>query len=112
MGRTACTEPQCLYKGAFSLYLVFMKQTQCVSCEVATKFLHVICTWCNVPCTHKHNGNSNGTYCSLSIPVGSLYVRKFFKEEAKTTAMEMVDDIRKEFINILMNVDWMDEKTK
>jgi predicted metalloendopeptidase len=48
----------------------------------------------------------------LSIPVGSLYVRKFFKEEAKTTAMEMVDDIRKEFINILMNVDWMDEKTK
>jgi hypothetical protein len=25
--------------------------------------------------------------------------------------MEMVDDIRKEFINILMNVDWMDEKT-
>jgi predicted metalloendopeptidase len=39
-------------------------------------------------------------------------VRKFFKEEAKTTAMEMVDDIRKQFVNILMNVDWMDEKTK
>jgi predicted metalloendopeptidase len=44
--------------------------------------------------------------------VGSLYVRKFFKEEAKTKAMEMVEDIRKEFIYILMNVDWMDEKTK
>lgn len=48
----------------------------------------------------------------LSISVGSLYVRKFFKEEAKTKAMEMVEDIRKEFIHILMNVDWMDEKTK
>jgi predicted metalloendopeptidase len=68
--------------------------------------------WCNAACTDKYNSNSNGAYYSLSIPVGSLYVRKFFKEDAKTTAMEMVDDIRKEFINILMNVDWMDEKTK
>ncbi|XP_069690199.1 neprilysin-2-like [Periplaneta americana] len=48
----------------------------------------------------------------LSISVGSLYVRKFFKEEAKVKAMEMVEDIRNEFIDILMNVDWMDQKTK
>lgn len=59
-----------------------------------------------------HGDNCDDIYCSLSISVGSLYVRKFFKEEAKTKAMEMVEDIRKEFIHILMNVDWMDEKTK
>lgn len=77
-----------------------------------------------VTCTHRHpslhpvqfclwhGNNCNDIYCSLSISVGSLYVRKFFKEEAKTKAMEMVEDIRREFIHILMNVDWMDEKTK
>ncbi|KAJ9599169.1 hypothetical protein L9F63_010346 [Diploptera punctata] len=48
----------------------------------------------------------------LSIAVGSLYVRKFFKEEAKKNAMEMVEDIRKEFVNILNNVEWMDDMTR
>ncbi|PSN53889.1 Membrane metallo-endopeptidase-like 1 [Blattella germanica] len=48
----------------------------------------------------------------LSIAVGSLYVRKFFKEEAKSNAMEMVGNIREEFMHILKQVDWMDEKTR
>jgi len=34
MGRTACTEPQCLYKGAFYLYLY-----------VSLKITHVTTTW-------------------------------------------------------------------
>ncbi|XP_063235187.1 neprilysin-2 isoform X2 [Bacillus rossius redtenbacheri] len=48
----------------------------------------------------------------ISLPVGSLYVRKYFKEEAKTAALEMVQDIRNEFVKILKAVDWMDEDTR
>ncbi|XP_011866367.1 PREDICTED: membrane metallo-endopeptidase-like 1 isoform X1 [Vollenhovia emeryi] len=49
---------------------------------------------------------------SMGISVGSMYVRKYFKEDAKNAALEMVDDIRQEFIKILKKVDWMDEKTR
>ncbi|XP_066258701.1 neprilysin-2 isoform X4 [Euwallacea similis] len=49
---------------------------------------------------------------SLSIAAGALYVRKFFNEEARQNAKEMVADIREEFEEILKKVDWMDEKTK
>lgn len=49
---------------------------------------------------------------SLSIAAGALYVRKYFNEEAKKNAMEMVADIRAEFEEILKEVDWMDEKTR
>lgn len=41
---------------------------------------------------------------SLAISVGSMYVRKYFKEDAKKNALEMVDDIRQEFRKILMKV--------
>jgi len=41
---------------------------------------------------------------SLAISVGSIYVRKYFKEDAKKTALEMVNDIRKEFTKILKKV--------
>ena len=49
---------------------------------------------------------------SFSSPIGSMYVQKHFKEEAKKSMDEMVRDIRKEFDNILNEVDWMDDKTK
>lgn len=49
---------------------------------------------------------------SLSISVGALYVRKHFKEDAKRTALEMVNGIRKEFEKILKEVPWMDEETR
>lgn len=48
----------------------------------------------------------------LSLSVGALYVRKYFNEDAKKNAEEMVNDIRKQFNRILNNVDWMDEITK
>ncbi|XP_049843202.1 neprilysin-2-like isoform X5 [Schistocerca gregaria] len=48
----------------------------------------------------------------LSLSVGSIYVRKYFNEEAKKAALEMVDDIRQEFLHILQEVDWMDEGTR
>lgn len=41
---------------------------------------------------------------SLAISVGALYVRKYFKEDAKKNAVEMVADIRAEFTEILKRV--------
>ena len=49
---------------------------------------------------------------SFSSPIGSMYVQKHFKEEAKSSMDEMVRDIRNEFENIINEVDWMDDKTK
>lgn len=49
---------------------------------------------------------------SLSISTGALYVRKYFKEEAKKNAVEMVADIRAEFGKILQKVEWMDDDTR
>lgn len=49
---------------------------------------------------------------SLSIASGALYVRKYFNEEARQNAKEMVADIRAEFQDILKSVDWMDEQTR
>ncbi|KAK9888869.1 hypothetical protein WA026_001089 [Henosepilachna vigintioctopunctata] len=49
---------------------------------------------------------------SLSTAAGALYVRKYFNENARQNALEMVRDIRAEFESILRNVDWMDDETK
>ncbi|XP_078040555.1 M13 family metallopeptidase neprilysin 2 isoform X2 [Augochlora pura] len=49
---------------------------------------------------------------NLAISVGAMYVRKYFKEDAKKNALEMVADIRAEFKEILKRVDWMDEETR
>lgn len=49
---------------------------------------------------------------SLANAVGALYVRRHFKEEARETAVEMVKDIRKSFLEILEEIDWMDRTTK
>ncbi|XP_044018489.1 neprilysin-2-like isoform X2 [Aphidius gifuensis] len=48
----------------------------------------------------------------LSLSVGAMYVRKYFKEEAKKNAEEMVNDIRIQFNKILEKVDWMDDETR
>ncbi|GLV37814.1 Neprilysin 2 [Carabus blaptoides fortunei] len=49
---------------------------------------------------------------SLAISTGALYVRKYFDEESKKKALEMVQDIRAEFKEILEHLDWMDDETK
>ena len=41
-----------------------------------------------------------------------MYVQKYFKEDSKKTALEMVTDIRHEFDRILNDIDWMDTETK
>ena len=49
---------------------------------------------------------------SLPNAVGSLYVRKYFDEKSKSTAQEMVTEIRKQINLIIEQVDWMDDRTK
>lgn len=49
---------------------------------------------------------------SLPISVGALYVRKYFNEESRQAAIELVENVRSEFIEILHTVPWMDEKTR
>ena len=41
-----------------------------------------------------------------------MYVRKYFKDEAKRNALDMVEDIRAEFMDILRNLEWMDDSTR
>lgn len=48
----------------------------------------------------------------MAIAVGSLYVRKHFKQDSKSIALDMVHQIRGVFDNILSEVDWMDDITK
>lgn len=48
----------------------------------------------------------------MPIAAGALYVRKYFNEEARQNAIEMVADIRTEFLDLLKKVDWMDDQTK
>ncbi|XP_018915735.2 neprilysin-2 isoform X2 [Bemisia tabaci] len=49
---------------------------------------------------------------SMSLAVGSLYVKKYFNEDSKKSALEMVNGIRDEMYKILTSVEWMDEKTR
>lgn len=49
---------------------------------------------------------------SVGIAVGSLYVKKYFNENARQNALEMVTDIREQFTEILKNVEWMDDTTR
>jgi len=52
------------------------------------------------------------TTSSLSVAVGSLYVRNYFDEDSRKIALELVEEIRKEFLNIVDENDWMDKETK
>ncbi|KAJ8668212.1 hypothetical protein QAD02_009875 [Eretmocerus hayati] len=49
---------------------------------------------------------------TLPISVGSLYVRRHFDKKAKESAEKMVQDIHREFVKVLNEVDWMDPKTR
>lgn len=49
---------------------------------------------------------------SLPISLAALYVRKFFKDSAKVSALDMVSNIRQQFEDVLTAVPWMDEETR
>lgn len=55
---------------------------------------------------------SGDVLSKLPNALSAMYVRHHFDEDAKKTAMEMVDDIKLEFENILKSIDWMDVKTR
>lgn len=48
----------------------------------------------------------------FSLVVGSLYVKRFFDENAKKNAIEMVNGIKEEMYKILSSNDWMDDETR
>lgn len=48
----------------------------------------------------------------FKIAVGAKYARKFFREDSKAVAVEMVNDIKEAFEQIIKTRDWMDSKTK
>lgn len=48
----------------------------------------------------------------LSIAMSSSYVRKYFDQESKKVALDMVNGIKEEYKEILSTVAWMDTKTR
>lgn len=49
---------------------------------------------------------------SLDISVGAIYVRKYFNEVSKKTAVNLANMIREEFLKTLKQVSWMDDESK
>ncbi|KAL7013331.1 hypothetical protein ACKWTF_015335 [Chironomus riparius] len=49
---------------------------------------------------------------NLRIATGALYVRKYFQQDSKSIAKEMMEGIKEEFEEILKTVPWMDEQTR
>ena len=49
---------------------------------------------------------------SFGNAVGAMYVRDYFEEGARQSAIEMVKDIREVFTEIIDELEWMDEETK
>ncbi|KAF2902340.1 hypothetical protein ILUMI_03845 [Ignelater luminosus] len=48
----------------------------------------------------------------LNLAADALYVRRYFNEDAKRNAEDLVTNLRKTFIEMLKQVDWMDGNTK
>lgn len=48
----------------------------------------------------------------LPAAVGSLYIKRYFTSDAKVEALDMVENVKREFNKTLMTVDWMDHKTR
>ena len=48
----------------------------------------------------------------FGIATSALYVRKYFNQDSKAVALDMVNSIREEFEDILSKVAWMDQKTR
>jgi len=54
----------------------------------------------------------SATTGTLANAVGALYVKKYFDEDSRRTANDMVFNIRKQFEHILDEIDWMDSTTR
>ena len=49
---------------------------------------------------------------SFGNAVGAMYVREYFDEAARQSAIEMVKDIREVFTEMIDELEWLDEETK
>ena len=49
---------------------------------------------------------------SLRVIASSMYIKKYFKSEAKAKMIEMIDNIKSTFKKIVEEVNWMDQLTK
>uniref|UniRef100_A0A914DSZ3 Uncharacterized protein n=2 Tax=Acrobeloides nanus TaxID=290746 RepID=A0A914DSZ3_9BILA len=48
----------------------------------------------------------------MSYASGAMYVRKYFDKEDRQAAMEMIEDLRDSFRNMVLENDWMEEQTR
>lgn len=48
----------------------------------------------------------------MTIATSALYVRKYFDDTAKKNVVEIVDNVKRTFINSLRNLSWMDNCTR
>ncbi|MDU8887084.1 M13 family metallopeptidase [Yeosuana sp. MJ-SS3] len=48
----------------------------------------------------------------LGFALGQLYVKRYFNEDAKKRALELVDNLQKAFENRIDKLDWMSDSTK
>lgn len=48
----------------------------------------------------------------FNTAIGSMYVRRYINENTKNNALEIVNDIRKEFYKMLLSNEWMDDETR
>lgn len=48
----------------------------------------------------------------LGFALGQLYVKKYFNEDAKERALELVNNLQKSFENRINQLDWMSDSTK
>ncbi|KAJ1350444.1 hypothetical protein KIN20_006235 [Parelaphostrongylus tenuis] len=55
---------------------------------------------------------TTATMSRLKYATGSLYVQKLFNEVSKNATLEMINDLRDTFYNMMAESDWMDETTK
>lgn len=51
-------------------------------------------------------------YFSLPVATGAMYVRQFFDEKSRKTAVKVAKEIHEEFIETLKRVPWLDEESR
>ncbi|XP_035210754.1 neprilysin-2-like [Stegodyphus dumicola] len=54
----------------------------------------------------------SNVFSEMEMVLHSYYVRHYFKEGSKDVALELVNYVRQEFLNLLSSNGWLDEETK
>lgn len=52
------------------------------------------------------------TASTLTISISALYIRRYFNEDSRHRVVEMVDDVKATYIEMIKDNSWMDEITK